>query len=134
MRRRAAVQGARRRGRGRGGARADPRRAHGLADEGGWWPELRSNEEAPDTLAEDAAEGFAAFTAAHGDRVQIIGDDLLVTRADAGQLKVGSFARAERTATWNTCMRIEEELGPGAIVRGRPVGRTWWGRTGRVRE
>jgi len=120
----------------------------GVADEGGYWPVFRSNEEALDTLllaieasgleprkevaisldvaasefgrggsyklaldgrqldtgqmidmlgrwlrtypivsiedpvAEDDAEGFRAFTAAFGDRCQIIGDDFLVTNAD----------------------------------------------------
>jgi enolase len=34
-----------------------------------------------DPLAEDDVEGFSRFTAAYGDRVQIIGDDLLVTNA-----------------------------------------------------
>ncbi|MGX5736208.1 phosphopyruvate hydratase [Bosea thiooxidans] len=34
-----------------------------------------------DPLAEDDAEGFKAFTAAHGERCQIIGDDYLVTNA-----------------------------------------------------
>jgi enolase len=120
----------------------------GVADEGGYWPAFRSNEEALDTLAEsmrktglkadaqvaisldvaasefgrngiyklaldnrrldsdamvamlgkwldaypiisiedpvaeDDAVGFAAFTGAHGDRCQVIGDDFLVTNAD----------------------------------------------------
>ena len=31
---------------------------------------------------------------------------------NAGQIKVGSFARSERTAKWNELLRIEEELGP----------------------
>jgi len=119
----------------------------GVADEGGYWPAFRSNEEALDTLveairkagfkggddvaisldvaasefgkngtytlalddrkldtgamidmlgrwceaypiisiedpvAEDDAEGFVAFTRAHGDRCQVIGDDFLVTNA-----------------------------------------------------
>ena len=34
-----------------------------------------------DPFAEDDAEGFRRFTAAIGDRVQVIGDDLLVTNA-----------------------------------------------------
>jgi enolase len=34
-----------------------------------------------DPLAEDDAEGFRAFTARYGDRVQVIGDDFLVTDA-----------------------------------------------------
>jgi enolase 1/2/3 len=34
---------------------------------------------------------------------------------NAGQLKVGSFARSERMAKWNEVLRIESEL--GAIAR-----------------
>jgi enolase len=227
----------------------------GVADEGGWWPNFRSNEEALETLvlaiekagekpgervvvsldiaasefgaqgryrlaledreldsgemiallgrwldaypiasiedplAEDDAAGMAAFTKAHGGRVQIIGDDFLVTNAglveaaadsgacnavlvkvnqagtvseaaacfdtarrrgyraivsarsgesedvsichlavglDAGQLKVGSFARSERMAKWNECLRIDEALGAQAFVKGAPLAATWW--------
>jgi enolase len=227
----------------------------GVADEGGWWPMFRSNEEALETLCEaiiaagetpggrvvvsldiaasefgeagvyrlaldgsemgaaawgevlarwiadyavvsvedpmgeDDLAGFAAFTAAMGGRVQIVGDDLLVTRAalvevaagagagnavllkpnqvgtvsetvaalnaarrhgwgavvsarsgetedvaivhlatglDAGQLKVGSFARSERMAKWNEGLRIEAEL-PGQFAGARPLALTWWG-------
>jgi enolase len=126
-----------------------------------------------DPLAEDDADGFVRFTRAVGDRVQVVGDDFLVTDAAlvrqaaqrraanavllkpnqrgtlsetlaawhvaqaAGwsgvvsarsgetedttlvhlavgwgvpQLKVGSFARGERTAKWNEGLRIEERL------------------------
>jgi enolase len=44
---------------------------------------------------------------------------------DAGQLKVGAFARSERMAKWNEALRIEEALGPRAVFAGRdalPVG------------
>jgi enolase len=141
-----------------------------------------------DPVAEDDDAGMVAITAALGDRVQIIGDDYLVTNArriagaaargacnavlikpnqagtvsetmtamaaaraarwgtivsarsgetedttvahlavgwDAGQLKVGSFARSERMAKWNECLRIERELGPDAVYAGAralPVG------------
>ncbi len=37
---------------------------------------------------------------------------------DAGQLKVGSFARSERMAKWNECLRIERELGADAVYAG----------------
>jgi enolase len=135
-----------------------------------------------DPLAEDDAAGFARFTRAVAGRVQVIGDDLLVTSAArvaaaaaqgacnaalikpnqagtvtetkdaldaarragwativsarsgetedvsiahlavgwrAGQLKVGSFARSERMAKWNECLRIEEALGAAARFAGR---------------
>jgi enolase len=223
-------------------------RIAGVADEGGWWPDFSSNEEAIETLAqaieaagfrapsemaisldiaasefgscgryrlgldrreldreewlrvlldwvrrypilsvedpvgEDDAEGMRAFTAEVDGRVQVIGDDFLVTSADrvraaigdrccnavlvkpnqagtvtgafraleaaraarwgtivsarsgesedltivhlavgwnAGQLKVGSFARSERMAKWNEAIRIEAELGAQARFAGR---------------
>jgi enolase len=135
-----------------------------------------------DPLGENDADGLRRFTAAVGDRVQIVGDDFLVTNAErvkqaaalgicnavlvkpnqagtvteakaaldaaraagwgaivsarsgetedvtivhlaigwgAGQLKVGSFARSERMAKWNECLRIEEALGPRAHFAGR---------------
>ena len=226
----------------------DAGRLHGVADEGGWWPEFASNEEAIETLvraieragfvpgeeiaisldiaasefgsggeyrlgldrrsldsdgmcelvlgwlrrypivsvedplAEDDRAGMMRFTAAAGDSVQVIGDDYLTTSAarvkdaiadracnavllkpnqcgtvsetraaldlakaagwgcivsarsgetedlsivhlaigwNAGQLKVGSFARSERMAKWNEALRIEEMLGAGARFAGR---------------
>jgi len=226
----------------------DADKLRGVADEGGWWPEFASNEEAIETLmraieragftpgadvaisldiaasefgsggryrlgldarsldsdglcelvlgwiaryaivsvedplAEDDRTGMMRFTAAAGGKVQIIGDDYLTTSAervkaavadracnavllkpnqcgtvtetraaltaakaagwgcivsarsgetedvsivhlatgwDAGQLKVGSFARGERMAKWNEALRIEEMLGADARFAGR---------------
>jgi enolase len=137
-----------------------------------------------DPLAEDDVAGFVAFTRAVGDKVQIVGDDFLVSDADrlrdaaakgaantvllkpnqrgtlteaydarraatecgyativsarsgetedvtiahlavgwgAGQFKVGSFARGERTAKWNEMLRIEEALGGKARFAGGSV-------------
>jgi enolase 1/2/3 len=137
-----------------------------------------------DPLAEDDTEGFRHFTASYGNRVQVVGDDFLVTNADrvraaaqsgaatavlikpnqagtltearaaldaardaglativsarsgetedvtivhlavgwdAGQLKVGSFARSERMAKWNEALRIEEGLGAQARFAGGGV-------------
>jgi len=134
-----------------------------------------------DPVAEDDDQGMVLFTAKLGDRVQIIGDDYLVTSAtrvaaaasrgacnavllkpnqagtvtetkaalaaaqtacwqtvvsarsgetedvtivhlavgwDAGQLKVGSFARSERMAKWNEGLRIQAALGPAASFAG----------------
>lgn len=130
-----------------------------------------------DPVAEDDAAGMVKFTQAFGRKIQIIGDDFLVTNAqrvdqavaagscnavlvkpnqagtvseahaamqagqragwgtvisarsgetedvaithlavgwNAGQLKVGSFARSERMAKWNEALRIERESA-GAI-------------------
>jgi len=134
-----------------------------------------------DPVAEDDAGAFRRFTKAYGTRVQVVGDDFLVTDAarvrgaaaagavtaalikpnqagtltetfsaltaardtglttivsarsgeteditivhlavgwDAGQLKVGSFARSERMAKWNEALRIEEALGQRARFAG----------------
>jgi enolase len=134
-----------------------------------------------DPFAEDDRVAWMRFCRAAGSRVQIIGDDYLVTHAsridaaaadgacnavlikpnqagtltetraaldaarragmativsarsgesedtsiahlavgwNAGQLKVGSFARSERMAKWNEVLRIEEALGGGAVYAG----------------
>jgi len=135
-----------------------------------------------DPLAEDDDEGMRSFTARADARLQVIGDDYLVTSAariaeaaqaracnavllkpnqagtvtetaaalaaaraagwttvisarsgetedvtivhlaigwGVGQLKVGSFARGERTAKWNEALRIEEALA-GTAPFGEP--------------
>ena len=135
-----------------------------------------------DPFDQDDEEGWIAFTRSAGSRIQIIGDDFLVTRADrveaasrtaacnavlvkpnqvgtltaahdalraarsagfgsivsarsgetedvtiahlavgwnAGQIKVGSLARGERTAKWNELLRIEDALGRTARFAGR---------------
>ena len=133
-----------------------------------------------DPLAEDDEAGLVAFTRAVGHRIQVVGDDYLVTDAgrvrsaadkgacncvlvkpnqagtvtetyaalqaareagyaaivsarsgetedvaivhlatgwDAGQLKVGSFARSERMAKWNEGVRIESGVrAPGGFA------------------
>lgn len=134
-----------------------------------------------DPVGQDDTAGMANITARIGDKVQIIGDDFLVTNAarvanaaeaaagnavlvkvnqagtltearaaldtardlgwativsarsgeteditiahlstgwNAGQIKVGSFARSERMAKWNELLRIEETLGSKASFAG----------------
>ncbi len=44
----------------------------------------------------------------------------------AGQLKVGSCARSERTAKWNEALRIEEALGDAATFDRLPVRAALW--------
>jgi len=43
----------------------------------------------------------------------------LAVAANAGQLKTGAPARGERVAKYNQLLRIEDELGDGAIYPGR---------------
>jgi enolase len=45
----------------------------------------------------------------------------LAIASNAGQLKVGSAARSERTAKWNEVIRVEEALGEGAWYPGREI-------------
>ncbi|MEO6927526.1 MAG: phosphopyruvate hydratase, partial [Casimicrobiaceae bacterium] len=228
----------------------DAGRLAGVADEGGWWPQFASNEDAlemlvraiehaglrpghdaaialdiaasefgrdgrytlaldgrmferddytalllgwvrrypvlsiEDPFAEDDRAGWIAFTRAAPAQLQIVGDDYLVTRdtlvaaaaADhacnaalikvnqagtlsethaalmaardagfggivsarsgetedvsiahlavgwnAGQIKVGAFARGERMAKWNELLRIEESMGAAARFAGARV-------------
>jgi enolase len=154
----------------------------GLADILMGWIERYPIVSVEDPMAEDDTAGMIRFTAAIGERIQIIGDDFLVTNAalveraaaqgacnavlikpnqagtitetqlalaagrrahfgtivsarsgetedvtiahlavgwNAGQLKVGSFARSERMAKWNEVLRIEEALGRAAPFAGR---------------
>jgi enolase len=134
-----------------------------------------------DPVSQDDLTGMVLATANFGDKVQLIGDDILVTNADrvrraaaagagnavlvkvnqagtvtqakaaldaakslgwgaivsarsgetedvsiahlavgwdAGQIKVGSFARSERMAKWNELLRIEEAMGADAVFAG----------------
>lgn len=45
----------------------------------------------------------------------------LAVAVNAGQIKTGSLARAERTAKYNQLLRIEEQLGPVATWAGRTI-------------
>ena len=153
----------------------------GLIDMLGKWLDSYPIVSIEDPLAEDDEAGLIEFTRRFGARVQIIGDDYLVTNAarveqaarikavnsaliklnqagtvtetkaaldaakrtgmtalvsarsgetedvtithlaigwNAGQLKVGSFARSERMAKWNEALRIEEAAGVRFAGRG----------------
>ena len=135
-----------------------------------------------DPLQEDDWDGYTALTAAIGEKVQIVGDDFLVTNParlqegiekkaanallvkvnqigtltetfdavelahrngyrtmmshrsgetedttiadlavalNCGQIKTGAPARSERVAKYNQLLRIEQELGDGAVYAGR---------------
>ncbi len=154
----------------------------GMIDTLGKWIDAYPIISIEDPLAEDDEAGLIEFTRRFGGRVQVIGDDYLVTSArrvqqaaalgacncaliklnqagtvtethaallaaraagwsavvsarsgetedvavahlavgwNAGQLKVGSFARSERMAKWNEALRIEEALGENARFAAR---------------
>jgi enolase len=60
------------------------------------------------------AHGFGTIVSARSGETEDVTIAHLAVGWDAGQLKVGSFARSERMAKWNEVLRIEEELGAGA--------------------
>jgi enolase len=81
-----------------------------------------------DPLAEDDLKGFEALTRAVGDRVQIVGDDFLVTDADrlrdaatsgaANTVLLKPNQRGTLTETFDAC-RAAAECGYAAIVSAR---------------
>ena len=64
----------------------------GLLELLGRWIERYPIVSIEDPVAEDDAEGFRRFTAAHGSRVQVVGDDFLVT--DAQRVRVAAEERS----------------------------------------
>jgi enolase len=68
----------------------------------------------------DAAKAlrWSAIVSARSGETEDVSIAHLAVGWDAGQLKVGSFARSERMAKWNELLRIEEQLGEQAIFAG----------------
>ena len=64
----------------------------GLIELLGRWIERYPIVAIEDPLAEDDSDGFGRFTAAYGNRVQVIGDDFLVT--NAGRVEAAAQSRA----------------------------------------
>jgi len=58
--------------------------------------------------------GFGTIVSARSGETEDVAIVHLAVGWDAGQLKVGSFARSERMAKWNEGLRIEEALGAAA--------------------
>jgi enolase len=69
----------------------------------------------------DAARiaGFDTIVSARSGETEDVTIAHLALGWNAGQLKVGSFARSERMAKWNEVLRIEEALGKEARFAGR---------------
>ncbi len=92
------------------------------------WTERYPIVSVEDPVAEDDAAGFAAFTAAVGERVQVVGDDLLVTdarrvaEAAAGAACNTALIKPNQAGTLTeTRAALEAALGAGmgAIVSAR---------------
>jgi enolase len=62
--------------------------------------------------------GWATVVSARSGETEDVTIAHLAVGWNAGQLKVGSFARSERMAKWNEVLRIEEALGDRAILAG----------------
>lgn len=63
--------------------------------------------------------GWGTIVSARSGETEDVAIVHLAVGWNAGQLKVGSFARSERMAKWNEALRIEAELGPAARYAGR---------------
>ena len=68
--------------------------------------------------AAGTAAGFGTIVSARSGETEDVTICHLAVGWDAGQFKVGSITRGERTAKWNEMLRIEEALGAGATFAG----------------
>jgi enolase len=69
-------------------------------------------------LAAAKNNGWATIVSARSGETEDVFLSHLATGWNAGQIKVGSFARSERMAKWNELLRIEESLGANAMFAG----------------
>lgn len=74
--------------------------------------------EAHAALAAAKTAGWGAIVSARSGESEDVTIAHLAVGWDAGQIKVGAFARSERMAKWNELIRIEEALGEGATFAG----------------
>ncbi len=74
--------------------------------------------EAHAALVAGKRAGFATIASARSGESEDVAIAHLAVGWNAGQLKVGSFARSERMAKWNEVLRIEQSLGSKGIFAG----------------
>jgi enolase len=74
--------------------------------------------ETESALAAAKRAGFGTIVSARSGETEDVSIAHLAVGWNAGQLKVGSFARGERTAKWNEVLRIEQALGAAARFAG----------------
>src|SRR5918995_1672413 len=67
------------------------------------------------------AAGWSSIVSARSGETEDVTIVHLAVGWAAGQLKVGSCARSERTAKWNEALRIEEALGSSAALGRLPL-------------
>ena len=72
------------------------------------------------------AAGWSSIVSARSGETEDVTIVHLAVGWAAGQLKVGSCARAERTSKWNEALRIEEALGGKATLGRLPVRKPLW--------
>ena len=77
-------------------------------------------------LAAARAAGWATVVSARSGETEDVTIVHLAVGWSAGQLKVGSCARSERTAKWNEALRIEEVLGGAARLDRLPIRSALW--------
>ncbi len=75
----------------------------------------------------DAAKAlnWGAIVSARSGETEDVAIAHLAVGWDAGQIKVGSFARSERMAKWNELLRIEEAMGADAVFAGVSAFAPW---------
>ncbi len=71
-----------------------------------------------DALTAAKSLGYSTIVSARSGESECVMISHLSVGWNAGQLKVGSFARSERMAKWNELLRIEEALGGSARYAG----------------
>ncbi len=77
--------------------------------------------EAQRALEAARAAGFGTIVSARSGESEDVSIAHLAVGWNAGQIKVGAFARGERMAKWNELLRIEEVLGKDAVFAGAAV-------------
>jgi enolase len=74
--------------------------------------------EARAALVAGKRAGFGTIASARSGESEDVAIAHLAVGWNAGQLKVGSFARSERMAKWNEVLRVEQSLGSEGIFAG----------------
>jgi enolase len=74
-----------------------------------------------EAIAATRAAGYLPVISARSGETEDVTIVHLAIATNAGQLKVGSVARTERTVKWNEGIRIEEAMGKRATYPGRSI-------------